>query len=86
MTLSRRDYAKDRADPKRSEAAQKGAWKRTMNERTIEKLRDDKVRLVEMLAILVDGWRQVPEDAQIPESLNDGRFENAEKVLGEFYK
>lgn len=86
MTLSRRDYAKDRADPKRSEAAQKGAWKRTMNERTIEKLRDDRVRLIEMLAILVDGWKSVPEDMQVPDSLNDGRFEDAEKLLREFYK
>ena len=37
--LSRRDYAKDRANPKRSEAAQKGAWKRTMNERKIDAMR-----------------------------------------------
>lgn len=39
MTLSRRDYAKDRADPKRSASAQKGAWKRTMNERRIDSMR-----------------------------------------------
>ena len=38
--LSRRDYAKTNANPKRSEAAQKGAWKRTMNERRIESMRE----------------------------------------------
>jgi hypothetical protein len=38
--LSRRDYAKTNASPKRSEAAQKGAWKRTMNERRIESMRE----------------------------------------------
>lgn len=37
--LNRRDYAKDRANPKRSEAAQKGAWKRTINERKIDAMR-----------------------------------------------
>lgn len=39
MTLSRRDYAKTHASPRRSEAAQKGAWKRTMNERRIDSMR-----------------------------------------------
>jgi hypothetical protein len=39
VTLSRRDYAKTMASPKRSKAAQDGAWKRTTNERKIESLR-----------------------------------------------
>lgn len=39
MSLSRRDYAKVNASPKRGEAASKGAWKRTMNERRIDALR-----------------------------------------------
>lgn len=44
--LSRRNYAKLNADPKRSEAASKGAWKRTINERRIEGL-EKRVRELE---------------------------------------
>ena len=34
MTLSIKDYRKMNADPKRSEAAQRGAWKRHLREKT----------------------------------------------------
>jgi hypothetical protein len=55
MTLSRRDYARTMANPKRSEAAQKGAWKRTMNERRIDgllkRVRELEARVQELEAL-----------------------------------
>lgn len=40
MTLSRRNYAKMMADPRRSASASAGAWTRTKNERRIESMRE----------------------------------------------
>ena len=62
MTLSRRDYGKLN-NPKRSEAAQKGAWTRRGNERRIDELegkilrleRDSEI-LVKMLGTLVKAY------------------------------
>lgn len=40
MSLSRRDYAKVNASPKRKAAGEKAAWTRTKNERRIDAMRD----------------------------------------------
>jgi hypothetical protein len=44
------------ADPKRSKAAERGAWKRTMNERRIEGLQKQADALVEALR---EAWKLV---------------------------
>lgn len=54
MTLSRRDYAKVHADPKRSAAAVDGALKRSRNYRRIEWLEKKNAKLVEALKAIVD--------------------------------
>lgn len=43
----------------------------------------DRRKLLAVLTKLVDGWNSIPEDAQVPEQLNDGRFLEAEALLNE---
>lgn len=38
-------------------------------------------KLVEALRNLHAGWRDVPDDMQVPECLNDGRFDEAAALL-----
>lgn len=40
-------------------------------------------RVVEMLRKIVEGWNEIDPDAQVPESLNDGRMEDAILLLRE---
>lgn len=46
-----------------------------------KKLELERAQALGLLRKLIEGWKAVPEDAPVPEELNDGRFEEAEEFL-----
>jgi hypothetical protein len=46
-----------------------------------KKMELERAQAIGLLRKLVEGWKSIPEDALVPEEINDGRFEEAEEFL-----